>query len=174
MSCSFYHPTQVMLSDLRYYLSSSYSYSTRIKTQIVLHCDNSYFWPYSPSPVTKSAKIFEFRENFSFRFLHRPMNSRKILMQTTKWSTSSKIANFYKWWKITILLIFKCGDKIQMPANYISLERKFIMINNDLRAEVQKWTYFELWIENRKDIFLKVVNALLKIVTIWKSDLTKP
>ena len=53
-----------------------------------------------------------------------------------------------------------------MPANYISLERKFIMINNDLRAEVQKWTYFELWIENRKDIFLKVVNALLKIVTI--------
>ena len=40
------------------------------------------------------------------------------------------------------------------------------MINNDLRAEVQKWTYFELWIENRKGIFLKVVDVLLKIVTI--------
>ena len=38
---------------------------------------------------------------------------------------------------------------------------------------VQKCTYFELLIENRRDIFLKVVGFLLKIVNIRKNDLAK-
>ena len=94
MSCSFYHPTQVMLSDLRYYLSSSYSYSTRIKMQIVLHCDNSYFWPYSPSPVTEYAKIFKFRENFCFMFLHRPIIPEKFLCKPQNGQLAPKLPIF--------------------------------------------------------------------------------
>ena len=31
-----------------------------------------------------------------------------------------------------------------------------------LRTRIQKWTYFELLIENRRDIFLKVVGFFLK------------
>ena len=47
------------------------------------------------------------------------------------------------------------------------------MTNIVLRTRIQKCKYFELLIENRKDIFLKVVGFLLKIVNIRKNDLTK-
>ena len=49
---------------------------------------------YSPSPVTSPVKIFEFREIFCLTFLYGSMASRKILVQTTKLSTSLKIPNF--------------------------------------------------------------------------------
>ena len=52
--------------------------------------------------------------------------------------------------------------KIVLPTTYISLERKFYRINIILSTRVQKWTYFELLIENRKDIFLKVVGLFIK------------
>ena len=52
--------------------------------------------------------------------------------------------------------------KIVLPTTYISLERKFYRINIVLSTRVQKWTYFELLIENRKDIFLKVVGLFIK------------
>ena len=50
--------------------------------------------------------------------------------------------------------------------------RNFIRINIVLRTRVQKWTYFELLIENWRDTFLKVVAFLLKFIKIWKSDLS--
>ena len=51
---------------------------------------------YSPSPVIKSHNTegSEYRKNSCFTFLYGPMIFRKILVQTTKWSTSLKIPNF--------------------------------------------------------------------------------
>ena len=43
-----------------------------------------------------------------------------------------------------------------------SWKGNFLRINIALRIEVQKWTYFELFIENRRDIFLKVVAPFIK------------
>ena len=47
--------------------------------------------------------------------------------------------------------IFICGVQIQMPISYISLERKFYL-----------FFFSEVLIENRSDIFLKVVGFFLK------------
>ena len=50
-----------------------------------------------------------------------------------------------------LLLLLK-----RIPTTYISLRGKFIRINIVLKTRVQKWTHFELLIENRKGIFLKL------------------
>ena len=47
--------------------------------------------------------------------------------------------------------IFICGVQIQMPISNISLERKFY-----------QFFFSEVLIENRSDIFLKVVGFFLK------------
>ena len=66
--------------------------------------------------------------------------------------------------------IFMCGVKIQMPTTY-SVGKE--ILSRLIRTRVQKCTYFELLIENRRDMFLKVVGFLLKIVNIRKNNLKK-
>ena len=101
------------------------------------------------------------------------MTSRKLLLQTTKWSTSSKIPDFQNGRKSSwrpfsyVLSKFKCLQLIYC------WKRNFIRINIVFRTRVQKCTYFELLIEKRRDIFLKVVGFLLKICKTQKNDLTK-
>ena len=58
-------------------------------------------------------------------------------------------------------------------SNACNIYRKgnFIRINTVLRTRVQKWTNFKLLMGSRRDMFLKVVAFLLKIVKIWKNDL---
>ena len=48
----------------------------------------------NPSPVIESHKNFESRENSCFALIYDPATSRKFLVQTRKWLTSSKIPNF--------------------------------------------------------------------------------
>ena len=66
-----------------------------------------------------------------------------------------------------LLLLLK-----RIPTTYMSLRRKFIRINIVLKTRVQKWTHFELLIENRKGIFLKL-QVLLKTVKMRRNDSTK-
>ena len=100
------------------------------------------------------------------------MNSRKILMQTSKWSTSSKITDFKSGGKSPIHPFSCVESKFKCLKLTYRWKGNFIRINIVLRAKFQKWTYFELLIENRKGTFLKVVGFLLKIVTICKNDLS--
>ena len=55
---------------------------------------------------------------------------------------------------------------MQKPATLYRSKGNVIRINIVLRTRVQKWAYFELLIENRKDMFLKGTVFLLKIVKI--------
>ena len=66
-----------------------------------------------------------------------------------------------------LLLLLK-----RIPTTYMSLRRKFIRINIVLKTRVQKLTHFELLIENRKGIFLKL-QVLLKTVKMRRNDSTK-
>ena len=70
------------------------------------------------------------------------MTSRKILVQTTKSSNSPKMPDFQN------------GGKSPCIAGKETL--------SGLRTRVQKWTYFELLIENRRGIFLKAVGFFVK------------
>ena len=99
--------------------------------------------------------------------------SRKTLMQTTKQSTSPKIPDFQNGGNSPWHPFFYVGSKFKYLQLIYRSKGNFISINIVLRIRVQKCTYFELLIENRKDIFSKVVGFKLKIVNIPKNDLTK-
>ena len=126
---------------------------------------------YSPGPVIEFCKMFDSRESFRFMLLYSPMTSRKVLMQTTKSPTGPKIHNFQNSWKTPWCSISYVGSKFKCVQLIYRWKGNFIRINISLRTRVQKWTYFELLIENRKDMFLKLVAFWLEIVKIWKSDL---
>ena len=98
------------------------------------------------------------------------MTSRKILVQTTKWSTSPKIPNFQNGVKSPWCLISYVGQNSN-AYNIYRCKGNFIRINTVFRTRVQKWTNFKLLMGSRRDMFLKVGAFLLKIVTIWKNDL---
>ena len=85
------------------------------------------------------------------------MNSRKILVQTTNWSTSPKIHDFQNARKSPWRPFSYVGFKFKCLQLTYRWKGNLIRINIALRARVQKWTCFELLIENRKDIFLQVL-----------------
>ena len=116
-----------------------------------------------PSPVIESRKKFRFRKSFCFAFLHGPMTSRKILVQTTKSPTSPKVPNFQNGRKPLWCPISSVGSKFKCLQLIYRWKGNFIRINIVLRTSVQKWTSFELLIENRRGMFLKVVAFLLKL-----------
>ena len=76
------------------------------------------------------------------------MTSRKILVQTIKLSTSPKIPDFQNDGKLPWRQISYVGSKFKCLKLIYRCEGNFIRINIVLRTRVQKWTYFELLIEN--------------------------
>ena len=131
-------------------------------------------WNFTPSPVIETHKIFESRENSCFKFLYEPITSRKILVQTTQWSTSPKISDFQNDGKSPWCPFSYVGPKFKCLPLIYRWKGNFIRINIVIKTRIQKCTYFQLLTENRRDIFLKVVGFLLKIVNIRKNDITKP
>ena len=125
---------------------------------------------HSRSSVKSPVKVFEFRENFCFTFLYGPMNFRKILVQTAKWSISPKITDLQNSGKSSwrpfsyVGSIFKCLQLIY------SWKGNFIRINKN---QSPKMYVFQAIDKRRRNIFLKVVSFLLKIVKIRKNDLTR-
>ena len=101
------------------------------------------------------------------------MRQRKILMQAAKLSTSLKTSDFQNGGKSPWRPFSYVASKFRCLRFTYHWRGNFIMINITLRIRVQKFTYFELLIENRRYIFLKVVGFLLKIVKIQKNDLKK-
>ena len=95
------------------------------------------------------------------------MTSRKILVLTVKWSTSSKIPDFRNGSKSPWFTFSYVGSKFKCLKLIYRWKRNFISINTVLRTRIQKWTCLELLIENRKDMFSKL-QVLLKIVKIEK------
>ena len=89
-------------------------------------------------------------------------------MQTIKSSTSPKILNFQNGGK--------CGAQFDTWGQYSNAYNLYIVVKEillgliALRARVQKWTYFELLRENRRDMFLK---AFSRNRQAMKNDLTK-
>ena len=80
---------------------------------------------YSPSPVIESRKSIWVKRKFLFHFLRWPCKFQKNFDANHKMVNKPQNPWFSKWRKITMAPIFICGIKIQMPAIYISLERKF-------------------------------------------------
>ena len=121
----------------------------------------------SPNSVINShKKFFESRKNSCFMFLYGPMTSRKILVQTTKSSTSPKISDFQNGKKSPWRPVTYVESKFKCLQLIYRLKGNFIRINIVLITRAQIRTYFELLIETRRDMFLKVVAFLLKIVKI--------
>ena len=131
-------------------------------------------WNFTASPVIETHKIFESRENSCFKFLYEPITSRKILVQTTQWSTSPKISDFQNDGKSPWCPFSYVGPKFKCLPLIYRWKGNIIRINIVRKTRIQKCTYFQLLTENRRDIFLKVVGFLLKIVNIRKNDITKP
>ena len=125
---------------------------------------------YSPSPVTESSKNFRVRvqRKFLFHVLIQLYDFQKNFGANHKIANQPQNPQFSKWQKITMAPNFICEVKIQMPTTYRRHRWKgnFIRINTVLRIRVQKWTYFEVLVENRRDMFLKVVAFFLKIAKI--------
>ena len=115
--------------------------------------------------------MFESRKNSYFTFLCGHINSRKILVQITKWSTSIKITYCQNGGKSSWRSFSYVGSKFKYLQLIYRWKGNFVKINIVLRTRVQISTYFKLYIENRRDIFLKVVNFLLKIVNTRRSYL---
>ena len=84
------------------------------------------------------------------------MTSRKILVQSAKWATSLKIPDFLNEGKTPWCPFLYVGSKFKCLQLIYLYKGNFVSINIVLRTSVQKWTYFELLVENRKDIFLKL------------------
>ena len=79
------------------------------------------------------------------------MTSRKILVQTTKWSTSSKIPNFQNGEKLPWCLFSYVGSKFKC------LQLMYRWKGNCLKKWGSKLDMFRYSIErNQKDIFLKL------------------
>ena len=94
------------------------------------------------------------------------MTSRKILVQTTKSSSGPKFPNFQNGAKSLRRPISYVGSKFKCLQLVYRCKGNSIRINIVLRTRVEEWTYFELLIENRRDIFLKVVGVFKKIVKV--------
>ena len=58
--------------------------------------------------------------------------------------------------------IWAAGSKFKCLQLIYCWKGNFPRINIVLRTRAQKWTYFELLIEKRRDIFLKVVGFFAK------------
>ena len=99
---------------------------------------------------------------FCFTFLYGPMTSRKVLVQTTKWSTSPKIPDFLNGRKPPWRPYSYLGWKFKCQQFKYCWKGTFIMINIVLRTTVQKWTHFELLTEKQREIFLKFVGVFVK------------
>ena len=94
------------------------------------------------------------------------MTSRKIWVQTTKSSTSTKISDFQNGGKSPRRPVSYAGSKSKRLELIYRWKGNFIRINIVLGTRAQRRTYLEDLIENRKDMFLKVVAFLLKIAKI--------
>ena len=81
------------------------------------------------------------------------MPSRKILVQTTKWSTSPEIPDFQNGAKSPCCLFSYAGSKFKCLQIIYHWKGNFMRINIGLRTIVQKWTKN---LENQKKIFLKL------------------
>ena len=73
------------------------------------------------------------------------MTSKTTWVKTTKWSTSSKILNFQDGEKPPHPSILKVGSKFKcLQFTYLVVKITIV-----LRTRVQKWTYFEIFPNER-------------------------
>ena len=119
--------------------------------------------PSSSSPVRK----------FLFHVLIWPNGFQKNFGVNHKMSTSPIIPDFQNGGKSPWRPFSYVGSKFKCLQLIYCWKGNFIRINIFLRTKVQKQTYFELMIKYWRDIFLIIADFLLKIVKIWKNDLTK-
>ena len=84
------------------------------------------------------------------------MNFREILVETAKWSASSPILDFRNGGKSRWCPFSCAGSKFKCLQLIYCWKGNFIKIEIVLRARVQKWASFELLIEKRKGMFLKL------------------
>ena len=96
-----------------------------------------------------------------------------FLSQATKRSTSPKFLDFQNGIKSPWYPFSYVGSKFKCLQLIYRWKGNFILSNILVRNRVQKWAYLELLTENQRDIFLKVVGFLLKIVKIQKNELRK-
>lgn len=92
--------------------------------------------------------MFGSRENFCFTFLYGIMTSKKTWMQTTKWSTCSKIPDFQNGEKSPRnpnLESAKVGAKVKFLQFIYLWEKNVVKINIVFRTRVQKWTYCKIF-----------------------------
>ena len=95
------------------------------------------------------------------RFWCKPQNCQLV----------PKIPDFQNGRKSPRDSIWYVGSKFKCLQLICRCKESFFRINILLRTRVQKLTYFELFIESRRDMVLKVVTFSLKIIKIWKNDL---
>lgn len=76
------------------------------------------------------------------------MTSKKTWMQTTKWSTGSKIPDFQNGEKSPRnpnLESAKVGAKVKFLQFIYLWEKNVVKINIEFRTRVQKWTYCKIF-----------------------------